>query len=73
MAKIKRFGVLKMAGFLGIYSAFFGLIFAIIVWLLSLLFTNTDTLPSFPISLFSFSLIYLIILPIIYGVIGFVS
>ena len=71
MAKIKRFGVLKMAGFLGIYSAFFGLIFSLIMWVLSLILSNI--IPIGNLSILSFSWYYILILPLLYGVIGFIS
>ena len=68
MAKIKRFGVLKVAGFLGIYSAFVGLILGILFSLLSFVLPPTYS------SLFGFSsFLSIILLPLLYGIVGFLS
>ena len=66
MAKIKRFGVLKMAGFLGLYGLFVGLIFAVLGFLATLVVSSsTLNLIGGGLSLF--------LLPLLYGVMGFVG
>jgi hypothetical protein len=70
MAVIKRFGVLKMAAFLGLYSFFIGIVFSILMLILSA--TIASLLGVFG-SLLTLSTLYLILLPLIYGVIGFIG
>ena len=76
IAVIKRFGVLKTASFLGLYGFFIGILFSILAWILSLLLSGlvpaaTTTLSV--IGLSGFSLVSAILIPIIYGILGFVS
>lgn len=73
MAKITRFGVLKMALFTGIYGAFIGLIFAILMGIFISIFgfiipSGNEILP-----IFNFSWFFLLLFPIIYGVVGFIA
>ena len=70
MGVIKRFGVLKMAGFMGLYSAFIGLVFGILFFLLSFLPSASLYTSLLGISGGALSII---ILPLIYGVFGFVG
>ena len=70
MAKIKRFAVLKTAWFLGLYSFFVGLLFSIIMWLLSLIFAGLFS--GLTLGFISSSLIFFILFPIVYGVASFV-
>jgi hypothetical protein len=66
MAKIKRFGVLKMASFLGLYGLFLGLVFAILGFLGTLVISSSALdLIGGGLSLF--------LLPLLYGVMGFVG
>ena len=72
MAKIKKFAILKTAAFLGIYSFFLGFVFLLLMlvfpFIVALLF-GSSILSLISIS-FKFS--YLIIFPLLYGVMGFV-
>jgi len=70
MAVIKRFGVLKMAGFTALYSAFIGLILGILFFLISFIPSVSSYTSLLGISGGALSII---ILPLIYGVIGFIS
>jgi len=71
MAKIKRFGVLKMAYFMGLYGIVIGLIAGLFITLFSLI----GTLPESTLGALKF--IYgvgaIIFLPIFYGVMMFLS
>lgn len=69
MAKIKRLGVIKTASFMGLYMFAFGIIF-ILLWgiILSTLLGPLSGFVSTGASLSS-----LILVPIIYGVIGFIG
>lgn len=70
MAKIKRFGVLKMASFMGIYGAVIGLLAGIFVALLLVVIPPEYT----AFGLFGQTGFFLVILyPIFYGVGGFVG
>ncbi len=75
MAKIKRFGVLKTSAFIGLYSFFFGFIFSFIMWIVAKLLSGfVSSLGSLsPVSSTSFSLIYILILPFLYGIVGFLG
>jgi len=70
MGVIKRIGVLKTSVFLGLYSFFVGLVFAIIMWILSLIFSSL--LAQVTLGLFSFSLFFFILFPVLSGLISFV-
>jgi len=74
MAKIKRLGVIKMASFMGLYTAFMGFVLVLlmlIVWttVVSMLDPGTQMLMGF----FSVGWLSLLTIPLIYGVIGFLS
>ena len=68
MAKIKRVGVLKFSGFMGLYGAFIGIIFGIVFFLISIMFSSFNLIPGF---LSGFWVI--ILLPIFYGITGFIG
>lgn len=80
MAKIKRFGVLKTASFLGLWGVFVGLISAILISLILPVLANylfssmisPDAGLINVISLFPVNWSYLLYFPIIYGVIFFI-
>lgn len=65
MAVIKRIGVLKMSGFLALYSFFIGLILAIILGLLSAMLSGL-------LGSTGFSILTIILFPFIYGIGTFV-
>ena len=68
---LKRIGVIKGACFSGLYGFACGLILSIILFLFSSMVSSTS---SMFLSLFSFvGGITLILLPVIYGVLGFIS
>ncbi len=77
MATIKRFGVLKTAGFTGLYMFFLGFIFSLVMWIvakmLSNLFSSLSGSLGGTVSIVNFSWIWIIILPFFYGIVGFVS
>jgi len=88
MARIKRFGILRMSSFMGLYSVFIGLIFALLAGLLfsiisSIFASGGDYViqNGGPAELansgignpLSFSWFYLVLFPIIFGAFGFVS
>lgn len=63
--KIKRLGVLKMAGFTGVYGAFMGLIFGAIFSLVALIAPSSSTAI---VGVFA-----IILFPLVYGITGFLS
>jgi len=74
MLKIRKLGILKMALFSGLFSFFIGLISAILIWafwavLAGLLISIPEGTSLSPVS---FSLINLILFPLIYGILGFI-
>lgn len=80
MAKIKRFGVLKTAGFIAFLSFFIGIIFTLLMWVGVKMVSNL-VLSSFGssgipgtsiIGSASFSWIYILILPFVYAIITFI-
>lgn len=77
MAKIKRFGILKMASFMGLFSLFFGLISAILLWglgsLLLSLVMEAVIGPGIRTISVSFSFMNFLWFPLIYGIFGFIS
>ena len=78
MARIKRFGILRMSSFMGLYSVFIGLIFALLIGMLvSMIFGGASTElgvgSAVNTSLFDFSWFNLVLFPLIFGAMGFVS
>ncbi|MBI3623476.1 hypothetical protein HY212_05360 [Candidatus Pacearchaeota archaeon] len=74
MARIKRFDVLRMASFMGIYGLFIGLIAALLMgMIISALMTYVSGGLGGTSSSSSFNWLNLVLFPIIYGVIGFIS
>ena len=71
MAIIKRFGVIKMAVFMGLYTAFLGFVLGILFFLLSLIpsASTYSSLLGIPVG----GALLIIILPIIFGIVGFVN
>lgn len=67
MAVIKKIGVLKTSIFLGVYSFFVGIVLSIIMWALSAVFSRLLG------GLFTFSFIYILLFPILSGVISFIG
>lgn len=76
MAKIKRFDILKMAYFMGLYGVVLGLIAAIFMLLFSTILSSlisTTSIPGAETSLLGFRWISILLFPLIYGVGGFLS
>lgn len=75
MAKIKRFGVIKMASFMGLYGAFIGLImgiiFAIVSSLINALFSSATSSVG-AVSFGGVGWFSIILFPLAYGIIGFI-
>ena len=67
MQKVKRIGVLSLAKIFGLLYAIFGLIFGALIAVLSLFGLNADETGLF------FGVASIIILPILYGVVGFIG
>lgn len=76
MALIKRFGVLRMACFMGLYGVFIGLIFAIIQLIFIAIFASVVSQlgTTTQIGLFGGSTaLILLTFPILYGIISFIA
>ena len=76
MAKIKGLGVMKTAYFAGIFGVFLGLITAILSWIIILVVSKlgiAETLEQAMPGATTFSPMSFIVLPLMYGVILFVS
>ncbi|GBE19554.1 MAG TPA: hypothetical protein ENG87_02370 [Candidatus Pacearchaeota archaeon] len=71
MAKLKRVGVMKMAVFLGLSTAFIGLVLGVF----STIITSLISLPSYLPAKTSLITGYwsILILPIVYGILGFLT
>jgi len=79
MARIKRFGVLSMAYFLGLYGIIIGLIFSVLMGIfqiiLSSIFSNSLTSITGEQMTYglSFGWLNLLLFPLIYGILMFIS
>ena len=75
MAKIRRIGVLKMSSFVGLNGFFIMLIILIITWIATKVVSGSPSLLLLIIGLASKlgSTGMLILVPFVYGIIGFIS
>ena len=81
MAKIKRLGVIKTASFLGLFGVFIGLIFGLIMFIVTIILSNVinsmgdvsslGTTSIFSIFGASSWYLFLLIFPLISGIINF--
>ena len=68
--KLRRIGVLQMAKFQSVFMAFMGLISGLLVWAYSAVMTTSESSGGVFASMGFFAII---ILPVVYAIIGFVS
>lgn len=73
MAELRKFGILSVAKMNAVLSAFMGLIIGILYAVLGTLAKsgNAQILPGIPTFLLGFGLV--IVMPILYGILGFIS